>query len=120
MCVGMKRVRTSIGIGVQIAGGSLEITLTVLHIGGYHRRRPMTRSKRKTPIFGHTNRESEKEDKKSWHKAFRRAFKQLFGKEDDLSCLDKGNDEKLYSDPWGMSKDGKHYYRNANEEDMRK
>ena len=71
----------------------------------------VSRSKRKTPIFGHTTAVSEKEDKTLWHRAFRRAMKQF---------LDDKNDIRHYSDPWGMSKDGKQYYKQATDEDMRK
>lgn len=84
----------------------------------YQRRNNMSRSTKKIPIFGMTTSDSEKKDKESWHRRFRRAFKQLFNKSED--GWDEGNDEKLYSDPWGMDKDGKRYYKSANREDMRK
>lgn len=71
----------------------------------------VSRSKRKTPFFGHTTAVSEKEDKTIWHRAFRRAMKQF---------LDEKVDIRYYSDPWNMNKDGKQYYKQATDEDMRK
>lgn len=59
----------------------------------------MSRSRKKTPICGHTLKESEKEDKKLWHRAWRRKQKQT----DELI------DKREVSNVWSMSKDGKQY-----------
>lgn len=67
----------------------------------------MSRSYRKTPIFGHTKAESEKEDKKLWHRAWRRS--------NDIE-----SSHREFSNPWDMSKDGKTYWKDAKKKDMRK
>jgi len=70
----------------------------------------MSRSRNKNPIFGHTTCKSEKQDKKLWHRRFRRNRKQ------DI----ENTDIRYHSNPWSMGKDGKQYYRNFKEEDLRK
>ena len=69
----------------------------------------MSRSTRKTPIFGHTTAESDKEFKKASNRAIRRARNQ-------------GEDphDKEYGDPWKSAKDGKAYRVKAQKKDMRK
>lgn len=62
----------------------------------------MSRSRRRTPIFGITTCESEKPDKQAWHRRWRRAAKQR----GDHGEFD---DERLHSDAWNMGKDGKQY-----------
>lgn len=77
----------------------------------------MSRSKRKTPIFGHCDlRGSEKEDKKLWHRALRRGYNQALLDENRLLLLHP----RQYGNPWCMSKDGKFYWVNFTEEYMRK
>lgn len=83
----------------------------------------MSRSKKKTPIRGTTIAESEKDDKRIWHKRFRRTIKNFIRK--FHGNADELQDEVLpdihnLSDPWSMSKDGKTYWRDAEEKDMRK
>jgi hypothetical protein len=77
----------------------------------------MSRSKRKTPIFGFCgSRVSEKQDKKLWHRALRRGYNQVVLDEDKLLLLHP----KQWGNPGGMSKDGKYYWVNFTEEYMRK
>jgi hypothetical protein len=75
----------------------------------------MSRGKRKTPIFGHTTAISEKEDKQIWHRAFRRSCRQAL--QYSLECT---LHIKQFFNPCNMGKDGKHYYNEAKDEDMRK
>jgi hypothetical protein len=71
----------------------------------------MSRSKRHTPIMGHSCAESEKKDKILWHKKWRRKERQNIQKtkKGDL----EGHRTILFtevSDPWSMDKDGKSYF----------
>ena len=75
----------------------------------------MSRSYRKTPIFGITTAESEKEDKKLWHKSFRtKAKNQLKEKtlRNDIEELDTIIDVHEYdvSNSYAMDKEVKKYY----------
>jgi hypothetical protein len=66
----------------------------------------MSRSRRKTPIFGFCgSRVSEEEDKKLWHRALRRRYNQVLLDEVKLLLLHP----KMWGSPWSMSKDGKYY-----------
>ena len=69
----------------------------------------MSRSTRKTPIFGNTTTPSDKEFKQASNRAMRRARNQ-------------GEDphDKEYGDPWNSAKDGKSYSAKAQKKDMRK
>ena len=69
----------------------------------------MSRSTRKTPIFGNTTTPSDKEFKQATNRAMRRARNQ-------------GEDphDKEYGDPWNSAKDGKSYRAKAQKKDMRK
>lgn len=67
----------------------------------------MSRSRRKTPVQGITTAQSEKSDKRAYNRRFRRATKQ--------AVQHSPSDEVMpilreHSDPWGMSKDGKHWF----------
>jgi hypothetical protein len=66
----------------------------------------MSRSIRKTPIFGNAKSQSEAKDKKIWHSRFRHSVKQRL-----KSCADHDAlvdvDVKEVSNPWLMAKDGK-------------
>jgi hypothetical protein len=78
----------------------------------------MSRSYRKTPIFGHCHSKySEKFDKLLYNKKFRRLAKSKLK-------LKKYNSLPLkikeICDIWGMRKDGKYYWANATLIDMRK
>ncbi len=65
----------------------------------------MSRSFRKTPIFGHTTAESEKEDKRMANRATRRAVKIALkiGKDVLPDLREKGN-------VYNFAKDGKSYW----------
>jgi NAD(P)H-nitrite reductase large subunit len=80
----------------------------------------MSRSRRKTPILGTTTAESERYDKKTWHRAFRRAIKNLLSKPWLEEEIGNSNDIRNNSSDWNMSKDGKTWYHNATDKDMRK
>lgn len=69
----------------------------------------MSRSRRKTPIFGITTAASEAIDKATWHRAFRRA-------ENQRLQYDPGGETRHFhefSSPWLMQKDGKHWWGDA-------
>jgi hypothetical protein len=67
----------------------------------------MSRSRRKTPIFGYTTSVSEAADKAIWHRRHRRA--------DYIA-----RSHRAHSNPWMMDKDGKHWWAGAQPRDMRK
>tara|TARA_R110000822_G_C14996237_1_gene460243 strand:+ start:161 stop:370 length:210 start_codon:yes stop_codon:yes gene_type:complete len=69
----------------------------------------MSRSTRKTPIFGNTTAESDKEFKQASNRAIRRSRNQ--GEEPH---------DKEHGDPWKSAKDGKSYRAKAQKKDMRK
>lgn len=68
----------------------------------------MSRSRRKTPIFGHTTARSEANDKRLWHKRWRsRQRDQLVvGAEDDPLPVPRN----VVSNTWNMAKDGKSWF----------
>lgn len=68
----------------------------------------MSRSFRKTPIVGNTTARSEKHDKKEWHQRHRHAVRQKLRTIDDLDEY-QDIDIRESSNPWSMSKDGRHY-----------
>ena len=77
----------------------------------------MSRSRRKTPIFGITTATSEAEDKRLWHKRLRAKTRdQLKADPDDPIPVD----HREVSDPWGMSKDGRRYHKKATPKMLRK
>ena len=73
----------------------------------------MSRSYRKTPIFGASTSLSDKQDKRYANRAYRRSVNQEL---DDLKENPELFDEmdlpieKEISDPWNFSKDGKRYW----------
>jgi len=76
----------------------------------------MAHSKRKTPIFGNTTAPSEKHDKRLANRMFRRKTKIAVKNEvDPPQKIDE-----VFNMEWDGSKDGKHYWHNAQEKDMRK
>jgi hypothetical protein len=77
----------------------------------------MSRSKRRTPIFGNTKAESEKADKQLAHRRARRCLKQIL---DDEEALEEFPPDNRHTNSYDMDKDGKHYWHDADEEDMRK
>ncbi len=75
----------------------------------------MSRSLRKTKIFGITTTESEKQDKRRWNRTFRKFCRKLVH-------LGKEAPYKIHSvtEVWSGAKDGKRYNHNAKRRDMRK
>lgn len=75
----------------------------------------MSRSLRKTKIFGYTTAETEKQDKRRWNRVFRKVSKNQIrlDKEAPIKIQDVTN-------VWDGAKDGKQYYNRANKKDMRK
>jgi hypothetical protein len=71
----------------------------------------MSRSRRKTPIVGHTTCRSERENKKLWHQRWRThertalASASLNALSDHLPLL-----ENQVSNVWSMGKDGRSYW----------
>ena len=65
----------------------------------------MSRSKRKTSIAG-TCAGSEKQDKRDYNRRYRHVCKQLLHIDQEQELPDL----KKYSNPWGMSKDGKKWF----------
>lgn len=76
----------------------------------------MSRSRRKTPIFGNATSPSEKEYKKQYNRERRRKDSVLLTKvaEDGYSV------ENEFGNPWSGPKDGKTYWEDAKPKDMRK
>ena len=78
----------------------------------------MSRSFRKTPIFGMTTSPSEKQDKKIWHSRARATERDRLkaGVDDNhLTTLDRE-----VSNPWSFDKDGKTYWASHDKKSMRK
>jgi hypothetical protein len=71
----------------------------------------MSRSRRKTPIVGHTNCRSESQDKKTWHQRWRTRERVVLaslspeGLSEHLPLL-----ENQVSSTWSMGKDGRSYW----------
>ena len=76
----------------------------------------MSRSRRKTKIFGYTSfKYSEKEDKRDANRKFRRITRQLVkGRKEVLPKL------RELSDVWAFAKDGKRYMNNVEKKYLRK
>lgn len=77
----------------------------------------MSRSRRKTPIFGHTTARSEADDKRLWHKRWRSRVR------DQLASLDPDGDplpvpRQAVSSTWVMAKDGKHWFDPRRQREM--
>ena len=69
----------------------------------------MSRSLRKTPIFGHTTARSEADDKRLWHKRWR------VSERDQLATVGADTDHltvqrNAVSSTWDMAKDGKAWF----------
>lgn len=75
----------------------------------------MTRSRRKTPIFGNAMADSEKDFKQQEHQRERSAVRDAL-KVDDTAIPAP----KKFGSPWAGPKDGKHFWKRAKEKDMRK
>lgn len=79
----------------------------------------MSRSRRKTPIFGNAaGAESEKADKRRNHARERARLRAEIarGQVDDTPVIDR----RQVSNVAAMAKDGRHYWRSASAKDMRK
>ena len=76
----------------------------------------MSRSRKKTPIFGITTARSEKEDKRIANRKLRRVVKQELAREPDgvLPVL------REVSNVWSMEKDGKLFYHKSRWDDSRR
>lgn len=77
----------------------------------------MSRSHRKTPIFGHTNARSESDDKRLWHKRWRSRER------DQLATFDPDGDplpvhRQAVSSTWDMAKDGKAWFDPRRQREM--
>ena len=69
----------------------------------------MSRSRRKMPIFGYTNADSEASDKRIWHSRMRHRERQALHSADDYDAhLTLRRDQ--VSSTWNMDKDGKHWW----------
>jgi hypothetical protein len=75
----------------------------------------MSRSRKKTPIFGMTKAQSEKEDKRLANRRLRRAIANL-----DLTEVEVVPVIREVSDPWLMAKDGKGYRPDLDKKYLRK
>lgn len=69
----------------------------------------MSRSRRKTPIFGITTATSEANDKAAWHRAYRRAENQRLAAAPET----EPHHYRKFFNPWKMDKDGKHWWPEA-------
>lgn len=71
----------------------------------------MSRSRRKTPIFGMTNAKSEKRDKKAWHSRMRARIRTVLTAmpPEQLDGYVAPIEDEVGS-VWSMAKDGKHYF----------
>lgn len=77
----------------------------------------MSRSFRKTPIFGHTSARSEAADKRTWHKRWRTQERDLLTTlpADHEHCTTLRN---AVSHSWQMAKDGKSWFGPTRQQKM--
>lgn len=84
----------------------------------------VSRSRRKTKIFGITTAESEKQDKRKANRKFRKSvkdqLKNLPVHEEELDDLMFPDHLREVHEEYLMDKDGKKYWADAQEKDMRK
>ena len=78
----------------------------------------MSRSRRKTPIFGHTTAESDAEWKAQSARVLRRRVRQVLKATLDIAAF-PGKRWDLVN-PWSAPKDGKYWSKRAGPRDMRK
>jgi len=76
----------------------------------------MSRSYRKTPVFGNTSAESDKPGRTKDHRRYRHYYKDMIRHEN----YDDIEPPNFKEEPWGWPKDGRHYWHDATEKDMRK
>ena len=77
----------------------------------------MTRSRKKTPMFGISTSVSEKADKVAAHKRERRKVRTRLRVEPEAAVLPHRLE---ISNVWAYAKDGKRYRKTATKKDMRK
>lgn len=77
----------------------------------------MTRSRKKTPVFGISTSVSEKADKVAAHKRERRKIRTRLRIEPDAELLPHPRE---ISNVWAYAKDGKRYRKAVSPKDMRK
>jgi hypothetical protein len=78
----------------------------------------MSRSKRKTPIFGNCGwNRSEKQDKQLSNRKLRRKIKEQLATEDEFEVIFTIKD---VSNVYDFAHDGKHWWSNHDEKSMRK
>ncbi|QPH41701.1 hypothetical protein [Pedobacter endophyticus] len=75
----------------------------------------MSRSLRKTKIFGYSYAETEKQDKRRWNRRFRKVCRKLIKLDKDAPIKHHG-----VTNRWDGAKDGKQYWKGATRKDMRK
>ena len=76
----------------------------------------MSRSRKKSPIFGNANADSEAQDKRIWHSRMRHRERQALHSADDFDAhLTTARDQ--VSSTWNMAKDGKSYFFEADREE---
>lgn len=81
----------------------------------------MSRSRRKTPIFGNASGpDSEKESKHYANRKQRSRSNQMIKESKDYEELNFPIEKEIFDMEWDGRKDGKYYKLNANEKDMRK
>lgn len=74
----------------------------------------MARSFKKTPIFGTTKADSEKQDKQMAHRRVRAHFRTALGSAQDLEEFQFEEAQKAHSNIWDHAKDGRRF-----EQDLR-
>ena len=75
----------------------------------------MSRSRKKTPIFGYASADSEAPDKRIWHSRMRHRERRALHSADDYDAhLTTTRDQ--VSSTWNMAKDGKSYFFEADRE----
>ena len=76
----------------------------------------MSRSRKKSPIFGNTNADSEASDKRIWHSRMRHRERQALHSADDYDAHLTTADDQV-SSTWEMDKDGKHFWPEQSREE---
>jgi hypothetical protein len=64
----------------------------------------MSRSRKRTPVWGMSSSSSEKQDKRDYNRRYRHISKQFLHVNPEAELMPHLRD---YSNPWSMSKDGK-------------
>jgi hypothetical protein len=77
----------------------------------------MSRSRRKTKVFGSTTSDSEKQDKRIINRALRSKTRAKLKHDPDTDYFPVQDD---VMGKWEMSKDGKGWWKDARDSDMRK